>query len=94
MRQGLIQLLCVLAIGIGAGLYAFADHLVPEFDPQNPAIAAIGMHDRADYRISAVAAGLGVACMTCGALGLVIPWINAAIERRHDTRFDTSERVV
>jgi hypothetical protein len=74
-------MMCILAIAAGAGLFAFARHLDPPVDTQNPAMAAIQRNDF-EHHAAAVASGVGVGLMTGGVLGLAIPWLNAAMVRR------------
>jgi hypothetical protein len=83
MRAEFIQTLCIFAIAIGAGLFAFGRHLDPPFDPQNPARAAIHT-DESTHIAASIACGMGVALITGGVLGLAIPWGNAAFARRRE----------
>jgi hypothetical protein len=80
MRLGFVQTLCILAIALGAGLFGFGRHLDPPIDPQNPAAIR---YDEGAHFVASMACGLGIGLITGGALGLVIPWVNAALARRY-----------
>lgn len=83
MRRELFQFISVVAIAVGAGLFAFGRHLAPPFDATNPATAAIAMNvSTADREAASVACGFGVCFMTFGILGLAIPWINMTVARQ------------
>lgn len=83
--RGIIQAACVLAIAIGAGLFAFGNYLRPDFNPTNPAefMQSFDQHDQTRLMAS-TASGVGVGFMTLGALGLTVPWLNVLLNRQRD----------
>jgi hypothetical protein len=85
-RREFIQLVSVIAIAFGAGLVAFARHLDPPLDMANPAAIARSMdhNNKADRQVASMASGVGVAGITLGTLGLVIPWINLYMARQSE----------
>lgn len=81
----ILQAICVIAIAAGGGLFAYGSYLVPRPDPANPmeAIHAIQV-DGKTREIASLTHGVGIGLMTLGGLGLVVPWVNAALVRRPD----------
>jgi hypothetical protein len=81
MRE-LLQIACVVALGLGAGLYATGGYLRPTFhaDPTGFARSMSRNHDE-ERVIAAGLSGTGVGFMVLGALGLVVPWVNAALRQ-------------
>ena len=74
-----MQLICVLAIAVGAGLLGFSNKLQPQFNPADPttlARVAMSYEDRDQLFTASVTGGVGIGFMLFGTLGLVIPWIN------------------
>jgi hypothetical protein len=76
MRKEFVQVVCILAIAVGAGLFAFGRHLDPPLDVQNPAALAMLQRGENPHVVASMACGLGVALMTGGILGVVLPWVN------------------
>jgi hypothetical protein len=74
-----MQMICVLAIALGAGLLGFSNKLQPQFnlaDPTTLARATTSYQDRDQLMTASITVGVGIAFMLFGALGLVMPWIN------------------
>jgi len=80
----LIQAACVLAIALGAGLFAFGSYLDPQLDMSNPAqvVRNLTHEDREMHVIASTACGVGVGFMTLGGLGLVVPWVNVLVQKQ------------
>ncbi len=77
--RGFIQMVCVLAIAVGAGLLGFSNKLQPPFNPADPATltrGATSYEDRDQVFTASVTGGVGIGFMLLGTMGLVIPWIN------------------
>ena len=86
MRHGLFTALMVMIIAAGAGLFAFARHLDPPFNSNDPVAVQHAMNfDAESHGVAAVATGLGVCLMTFGTLMIVLPWINSWIAPRRST---------
>jgi hypothetical protein len=74
------QVVLVIAVALGAGLFAFGGYLEPRPD----LAAAMGMmpvergHSTELHVISSGARGAGIGLMTLGGLGLVVLWVNLA----------------
>ena len=76
--RGTSQLICVIAIGLGAGLFSVGHYLEPPMAPMNPNELVSFWNGNDDIHIAAsILRGVGVCFLTSGALGIVIPWINA-----------------
>jgi hypothetical protein len=89
MRREFIQVIAVIAIALGAGLFAFGRHVDPPLDPTNQAAIQRAMELDKELRIAAsCATGIGVCFMTFGILSVLIPWANDALAARRD-RADT-----
>jgi hypothetical protein len=85
MRRDIIQFVSIVAIAVGAGLFAFSRQLAPPVDAKNPAASAMAFNaSQGDRHATSVACGFGVCFMTFGVLALVIPWINTAMERQRE----------
>jgi hypothetical protein len=82
--KGLIQLGCVIAIALGAGLFAFGSYFEPRIELNDPAaVASFIQHQGKDEHIAAsLARGFGIGFITLGGLGLVVPWVNALLVRQ------------
>jgi hypothetical protein len=91
MRRGFIQVIAVIAIALGSGLFAFGRHLDPVLDNSNPASVqrAIAIDEEA-HGVAAAACGLGVSLMTFGALALAVPWMNNYLEDRRRRSFPST----
>jgi hypothetical protein len=77
--RGFIQMVCVLAIAVGAGLLAFGSHLEPQanlLDPSPFARQLDTSENRESHLIASVTCGFGIGLMIFGTLGLVMPWVN------------------
>lgn len=84
--RNLAQILCVIAIGLGAGMFSVGHYLEPPLPGINPAELAHYWSRSEQVHITAsVLRGLGVCFLTTGILGIVVPWINVIL-------FSTSER--
>lgn len=80
------QILCVIAIGLGAGMFSVGHYLEPPLAGINPAeLAQYQIRSEEVHITASVLRGLGVCFLTTGILGIVIPWINVIL-------FPTSER--
>jgi len=78
------QIAFVVAIALGAGLFAFGGYLEPSLDAISPVEMMRTVHDRVkseEHYIASAARGLGIGLMTLGGLGLVVPWINMLLGR-------------
>ncbi|HUG93287.1 MAG TPA: hypothetical protein VML55_20770 [Planctomycetaceae bacterium] len=78
------QIISVVAIAIGAGLFAYGSYLEPRLDLANPAETARHLAEyssRAAHEIASVTRGVGIGFMTLGGLALLVPWINALVVR-------------
>jgi hypothetical protein len=78
------QIAFVVAVALGAGLFAFGGYLEPSLDATNPAEMMRMVHDRVkseEHYIASAARGFGIGLMTLGGLGLVVPWINMLLGR-------------
>ncbi len=79
------QVVCILAVAIGAGLFSFGRYLEPQVDLTNPADVVRLMQD---YRASdqhftaSVCSGVGIGFLTLGSFGLAVPWINMMLKAR------------
>ena len=76
------QIIWVVLIGLGAGLFAAGGYLEPL--PDNAANAEVWRMQRIgkDEHIAATAMrGFGTCFLTIGVLCLVVPWINAIVTR-------------
>jgi hypothetical protein len=86
MRRGIIQAIAVVAIGLGAGLFALGRNLDPRPNPAAPtapnAMGQVFQYDKDLHISSSIATGFGVCLMTFGALSLAIPWVNDALSQR------------
>ncbi len=81
--RGLLQIICVVAFGLGTALFATGGYLRPRLDPADPA-AVVRYLDRGNSEeriITAVVTGFGVGLMVLGGLGLTVPWVNAIVSR-------------
>jgi hypothetical protein len=88
MRRGLIQVIAVIAIALGSGLFAFGRHLNPPTDSSNPASVQRAMTvDEEIQGVSAASCGLGVSLMTFGVLALAVPWMNTYLDDRRNRSF-------
>lgn len=77
--RGFIQMVCVLAIAVGAGLLGFSNKLQPPFNPADPTTltrAVVSYEDRDQLFTASVTGGVGIGFMVLGTLSLAIPWIN------------------
>jgi hypothetical protein len=91
MRRGFIQVIAILAIAVGSGLFAFGRHLDPPTDSSNPASIQRAMSvDEELLGVAAAACGLGVCLMTFGALAIAVPWMNAHLEDRRNRSFPST----
>jgi hypothetical protein len=70
-------------------LFAFGRHLDPPLEKQNPAVAAMMQRDENPHIVASMACGLGVALMTGGILGVVLPWVNLWMTNCCGARRDT-----
>jgi hypothetical protein len=85
MRRGFIQVVAVVAIALGSGLFAFGRHLNPPLDSSNPASVQHAMNvDDEVQGVAAASCGLGISLMTFGALALAVPWMNAHLDARRN----------
>ena len=90
------QIICVLAFSVGAGFFAFGGYLAPRLDLSDPAqITNYLEHQsnaiREEQIVASLARGFGVALMTFGGLGLVVPWANAIVARIQQQRPDAAK---
>jgi len=78
------QIAFVVAVALGAGLYAFGGYIEPPLIALNPAdmvrLVQDGVKSEEHY-IASAARGFGIGLMTLGGLGLVVPWINMLLGR-------------
>lgn len=72
LRTG--QIIAIIAISIGAGLYAFSRHLDPPLSAANP--GAIMSSHSGNHEVASAACGWGIAFISLGVLLLAVPWIN------------------
>ena len=82
--KSLIQLGCVVAVALGAGLFAFGSYFEPRVELADPAVVAsfIQNQDRGVHITASMARGFGIGLITLGGLGLVVPWVNAFVARQ------------
>lgn len=75
------QLASIIAIALGAGLFAYSRHLDPPMNAASPAsvMSSISSHNHEE---AAFACGWGTAFMTLGTLGLAVPWINICVRKQ------------
>jgi len=74
-----MQMVCVLAIAVGAGLVGFSNKLQPQFNPADPTTltrVAMSYEDRDQLFTASVCGGVGIGFILFGTLGLVLPWVN------------------
>ena len=77
--RGFVQMISVLAIAMGCGLFAFGSHLEPRVDLANFGDAArfVDPYNRdSQHMIASVTCGFGIGFMCLGGAGLIIPWLN------------------
>ena len=69
------QMICILFIAVGAGLFAFGSHLEPRFNLADPASLARSMDMRQDahHMMASVSSGIGIGLMALGIMGILIP---------------------
>lgn len=81
--RAFVQVMGVLAIAIGAGMFSFGSYLSPRdnlLDP-NTLIQRHSSHYQDEHLlISAISCGWGIGLMILGTLMLVIPWINQLLK--------------
>jgi len=87
--RGFLQIVSVLVIALGVGLFAFGSYYEPRFDLNDPAKLANYMQDygRPDSRVrltSSLTRGFGIGFMTLGVLGLTVPWVNVLLLRKRE----------
>lgn len=76
------QMICVIAIGLGAGLFSVGHYLEPPMAAMRPEDLAQFWRGNDDVHIAAsILRGFGVCFLTMGGLGIVVPWINAIVSR-------------
>ena len=85
--RGFLQLVSVLVIALGVGLFAFGSYLEPRIDMSDPAKMSNYMQDylrpgNSDRETSALTRGFGIGFMTLGVLGLAVPWVNVLLARQ------------
>jgi hypothetical protein len=81
--RGVLQAACVVAIALGAGLFAYGSYVEPRNDPSNLAeFSRLFDRPRDDRITSSAWRGFGVGFMTLGVLGLAVPWINVLVFRQ------------
>lgn len=77
-----IQVICVVAIGLGAGLLTAGQYLEPPIAAMTPAdLARFWERSNDIHIVASILRGLGVFLLTTGSLGVVIPWVNALVLR-------------
>jgi hypothetical protein len=90
----ILQAVCVVAIAIGGGLFAYGSYLIPRPDPANPMDAIHSFNvDKHTREVASAARGVGIGFMMLGGLGLIVPWVNIAMTRRPD-EFDAQARAL
>jgi hypothetical protein len=72
LRTG--QIIAIIAIAVGAGLYAFSRHLDPPLNASTP--GSFVSANSSNHEVAAAACGWGIAFITLGVLLLAVPWIN------------------
>lgn len=80
--RSLVQVVCVAALALGAGLFAFGGYLDPQPGLRSPDDVArfVGrFSDRDDRMMASIARGFGIGFMALGGLGLVVPWVNTLV---------------
>ena len=79
-----IQGVCVLAIALGAGLFAFGSYWSQRESSSRPVDLARYYDHRNDEerQIASGTRGVGIWFMTLGALGLAVPWVNSLVSRK------------
>src|ERR1700676_3033748 len=87
--RGFLQVVCVMAIALGAGLFAFGNYYEPRLDLNDPAKIANYMNDygragSGDRIAASLARGFGIGFMTLGVLGLAVPWVNLLLLRKRE----------
>jgi len=81
--RGFLQAICVVAIALGAGLFAYGHYVQPRFDPSNLAEFSRYFDPRWEsaHNASSTMRGFGIGFMTLGVLGLAVPWVNGLVFR-------------
>ncbi len=78
------QIAFVVAVALGAGLFAFGGYIEPPLIAMNPGdmvrLVQEGVRSEEHY-IASGARGFGIGLMTLGGLGLVVPWITMLLGR-------------
>jgi hypothetical protein len=84
MIRAFLQFCCVFMIAVGAGSFSYGCYLEPPLQPFDPGAFARQFDLQAERTRSAISAAkaIGTGLMTLGALGLVVPCVNAVIARR------------
>lgn len=82
--RGMLQIVCVVALALGAGLFATGRGLQPRQDLSEPLAAVLTTPREYEEQRAAAATyrGCGVGFMVLGALGLAVPWLNSLVSRR------------
>ncbi len=94
MMRGNAQVICVIAIGLGAGLFSVGHYLEPPMAPMSPNDLVNYWNGNDDVHIAAsILRGFGVCFLTSGTLGIVIPWINVLVFRSNSPANATTASV-
>ena len=80
--HGTAQVICVIAIGLGAGLFSAGHCLEPPMMAMTPTdLARFSAGNDDVHIVASILRGVGICLLTTGGLGIVIPWINALVFR-------------